>query len=219
MSLSLPKYVLFDMDGTLIDNYQVHLDVWSQINAKYGGPTDKETIIRLLHGTNHEVCVNFFGTITREESDRIGDEKEALYRSYYRPIIKPVNGLFEMLDFLKSQSIKMAVGTMGNRANAEFVVNALKLDNYFDVVATAEDVVHGKPNPAIFLHCLKMMKVDQWNKEELWIFEDTSSGVKAAVNANGTALGICTSKTNEELESHGAVITAKDFSQMLTLVR
>jgi len=37
--LAPPEYVIFDMDGTLVDNYHVHIDAWLAIAIKYGGPT------------------------------------------------------------------------------------------------------------------------------------------------------------------------------------
>ena len=72
------------MDGTLINNYPFHL-AWQIICEKYCACSIDE-IIKDLHGTNFEVCQNFFGKdITFEESERIGNEKEALYREIYRP--------------------------------------------------------------------------------------------------------------------------------------
>ena len=37
MAIALPKYALFDMDGTLIDNYEFHLKAWGEICEKYVG--------------------------------------------------------------------------------------------------------------------------------------------------------------------------------------
>ena len=48
----------------------------------------------------------------------------------------------------------MAVGTMGNKENADFTLNQLDIRHYFKTVLTAEDVTHGKPDPEIFLSCL-----------------------------------------------------------------
>jgi beta-phosphoglucomutase-like phosphatase (HAD superfamily) len=61
MPLQLPKAVIFDMDGTLINNYPFHLKAWQIICEKYGAPRSIDEIIKDLHGTNFEVCQNFFG--------------------------------------------------------------------------------------------------------------------------------------------------------------
>ena len=132
MDFSLPKYAVFDMDGTLIDNYEFHLKAWESMCDEMGAPRSRAAIIRDLHGTNFEICQKFFGTeITFEQSERIGRAKEARYREIYRPHIKPVKGLERVLDLLLSAGTKMAVGTMGNRENAKFVLDELQLHHYF----------------------------------------------------------------------------------------
>lgn len=214
-----PKAVLFDMDGTLIDNYPFHLKAWGLICEKYGAPRSEEEIIRDLHGTNFEVCQNFFGKhITFEESERIGDEKEALYREIYKPHIQPVDGLPELLEALKQRNIPMAVGTMGNKANADFTLDTLNIRHYFSAVHTAEEVSKGKPDPEIFTTCLKSLNTDALEPDELWIFEDTSSGIQAAKNAGGSPIGVLTSKCEEELKSSGAIRCVKNYHEVLKLL-
>lgn len=219
MNLSLPKAVIFDMDGTLINNYPFHLEAWQLICEKYGAPRSKEAIIRDLHGTNFEVCKTFFGAdMTFEESERIGREKEALYRKIYVAHIKPVEGLLELLEALKSLKIPMAVGTMGNVANADFTLDNLGIRPYFKAIQTAENVSKGKPHPEIFLNCLDLLNIKDLATEELWVFEDTSSGIAAAKAAGGTPIGILTSKTAEELTIHGAALCVKNYLDILNLM-
>lgn len=217
--LQLPKAVIFDMDGTMINNYPFHLKAWGLICEKYGAPRTEVEIIRDLHGTNFEVCKNFFGgNISLEESERIGEEKEILYREIYQPHIQPVKGLLELLEALKLRNIPMAVGTMGNRANADFTLDTLKVRHYFNAVHTAEEVSKGKPDPEIFSRCLTSLNTGTLTENELWIFEDTSSGIMAAKNAGGSPIGILTSKSKEELISSGAIHCIKNYDEVLKLL-
>jgi len=219
MPLELPKAVIFDMDGTLINNYPFHLKAWQIICDKYGAPRSIDDIIKDLHGTNFEVCQNFLGKdITFEESQRIGDEKEALYREIYRPYIAPVEGLLPLLQFFLDNNIPMAVGTMGNKANADFTLDTLGIRHFFKAVHTAEEVNKGKPDPEIFLTCLKSLSHESLLTHELWIFEDTSSGITAGINAGGTAFGILTSKEEQDLRACGATYCAKNYEEILKLV-
>ncbi|MBL6671134.1 MAG: HAD family phosphatase [Flavobacteriaceae bacterium] len=216
--LQLPKIVLFDMDGTLVDNYAFHLKAWQHICERRGKTKTLHEIATDLHGTNFEICRKFFGQeVTIEQSERIGTEKEALYREIYAPFIKPVNGLYDFLTALKQQSIKLALGTMGNRANAAFILKALALEEYFTIVQTAEDVSRGKPHPDIFDNCLNLLEFKApANPTDVWVFEDTSSGIKAALNTGAKAMGICTSKSAQELLESGAHCVFKDYQEVLT---
>jgi len=112
----------------------------------------------------------------------------------------------------------MAVGTMGNRENADFTLDHLGIRDFFKAICTAEDVEKGKPDPAIFLKCLSSLNSIPLKVEELWVFEDTSSGIAAAVNAGGTAFGILTSKSEEDLSACGATYCVKNYEEILKLI-
>lgn len=216
--LAPPAYVIFDMDGTLVDNYHVHIDAWLAISTKYGGPASREAIIADLHGTNFEICQKYFGPTSEEDAERIAEEKEAKYRELYAPHIEPVKGLIAFLDHLKDMSIPMAVGTMGTKENASFVIEALGLHPYLSHWRSAECVERGKPHPDIFLECLKPWGPLHLEPNRLWVIEDTSSGVAAGKACGATVIGIRTSKTDEELRSAGADCTVGDYDELLKMM-
>ena len=216
--LAPPAYIIFDMDGTLVDNYHVHIDAWLAISTKYGGPTSREAIIADLHGTNFEICQKYFGPTSEEDAERIAEEKEAKYRELYAPHIEPVKGLMAFLDHLKYLHIPMAVGTMGTKENARFVIDALALHPYLSHWRSAECVERGKPHPDIFLECLQPWEPLNLEPNRLWVIEDTSSGVSAGKACGATVIGIRTSKTDEELRSAGADCTVGDYDELLKMM-
>ncbi len=214
--MKLPRLVVFDMDGTLVNNYEFHLKAWGAVCEELGHPRSREEIIRDLHGTNEEICKVFFGEMTREESDRIAMRKEALYRELYAPFLAPVDGLIPFLDRLKNAGTVCAIATMGNRANTQFIVDGLGLKSYLSAVTTAEEVERGKPHPDVFLMSKeKCLPGSMLTTQDFWVFEDTSSGVRAGVAAGATVLGMRTSKSHDELVEHGASQTFQDFVDVL----
>lgn len=206
------------MDGTLVDNYQVHIDAWLAISKKYGSPTSREALIADLHGTNCEICQKYFGATSEKDAERIAEEKEALYRESYSPDIEPIEGLMPFLNHLKSLHVPMAMGTMGTKENARFVIDALGLNNYLHHWCSAECVGRGKPHPDIFLKCM-----DSWGKinlqrDRLWVIEDTSSGVTAGKACGATVVGVRTSKTDAELCNAGADFTVQNYDELLKMM-
>jgi len=216
--LAPPAYVIFDMDGTLVDNYHVHIDAWLAISIKYGGPTSREDIIADLHGTNFEICQKYFGPTSEEDAERIAQEKEAKYRELYAAHIKPVKGLMAFLDHLKYLHIPMAVGTMGTKENARFVIDALGLHPYLSHWRSAECVERGKPHPDIFLECLQPWDPLNLEPNILWVIEDASSGVAAGKACGATVIGVRTSKSDEELRNAGADCTVSDYDELLKMM-
>ena len=216
--LAPPAYIIFDMDGTLVDNYHVHIDAWLAISTKYGGPTSREAIIADLHGTNFEICQKYFGPTSEEDAERIAEEKEAKYRELYASHIEPVKGLMAFLDHLKYLHIPMAVGTMGTKENARFVIDALGLHPYLSHWRSAESVERGKPHPDIFLECLQPWEPLYLEPNRLWVIEDTSSGVAAGKACGATVIGVRTSKSDEELRNAGADCTVSDYDELLKMM-
>ncbi len=216
--LAPPAYVIFDMDGTLVDNYHVHIDAWLAISTKYGGPDSREAIIADLHGTNFEICQKYFGPTSEEVAERIAEEKESKYRELYAPHIKPIKGLMSFLDHLNDLSIPMAVGTMGTKENARFVIDALGLHSHLSHWRSAECVERGKPHPDIFKECLTPWQELNLQHGQLWIIEDTSSGVAAGKACGATVIGVRTSKTDEELCIAGADFTVPDYDELLKMM-
>lgn len=216
--LGPPAYVIFDMDGTLVDNYHVHIDAWLAISTTYGGPSSREAIIADLHGTNFEICQKYFGPTSKEDAEHIAEEKETKYRELYAPYIEPVKGLMPFLDHLKNLNIPMAVGTMGTKENARFVIDALGLNSYLSHWRSAECVERGKPQPDIFLECMEPWKPLNVEGDQLWVIEDTSSGVAAGKACGAKVIGVRTTKTHEELSAAGADVTVRNFDELLKMM-
>lgn len=73
--------------------------------------------------------------------------------------------------------VPMAVASNGRRQNVEATLKAAKLLPLFDCIVAAEDVVHGKPQPEVFLEAARRMKVVP---ERCVVFEDSNEGLEAA---------------------------------------
>jgi HAD superfamily hydrolase (TIGR01509 family) len=75
----------------------------------------------------------------------------------------------------------MAVASNGRRRNVEATLRVgTKLLPLFDCIVAAEDVVHGKPEPDVFLEAARRMKVDP---DRCVVFEDSNEGLEAAQRA------------------------------------
>ena len=69
----------------------------------------------------------------------------------------------------------------------------------------------GKPNPDIYIELARRLNVE---KSSCIIFEDSISGVRAAVAADIKCIGILTSAKQETLEKHGTWRTVKNFEEI-----
>ncbi len=202
--------VIFDMDGVIIDSNPFHKISLRQFCEKYGFHLSDEELINKIYGrTNKEWIANLFGALSPEELSIYGEEKESLFRQVFKNDIKALSGLPEFLKVLKQKNIPIAIGTSAPRSNVDFVLAYTGLGEYFSAILDESDVVHGKPNPEIYLKVAAKLGFDP---NRCVVFEDSLSGVESARRAGTKVVGVATTHSFEELAHTDFVI--KDFAEL-----
>jgi beta-phosphoglucomutase len=206
------KAIIFDMDGTLVDNIRYHENSWIIFLKEYGIEIDLETFAPQNHGTLDEMIIRFFGNdLSKDRIYELGLKKEEAYQNLYRPDIKEVNGLTAFLQKLNQNRIKTGLATMGIPRSIDFILDGLNIRDYFQEITGGIEVLKGKPNPDIFLKTLEKLQID--GKDAIAV-EDSMGGVKAAKDAGLKVLGITTTHTEEELMDNGCFQVINDYSKI-----
>jgi beta-phosphoglucomutase family hydrolase len=197
--------VIFDLDGTLIDNNSYHRQTWEKYLEKIGKQISEEEFNANMNGRTNEDAIKYiFGKdISNEESVKHTLEKEELYRKIYKPFIKPVAGLIEFLEILKSKHIAMAIATSGIQPNIDFMFENIPIKEYFDVVVNSAHIKKGKPDPEIYLKTASLLKVEPKN---CLVFEDAGVGIKSAKAAGMKVIALATTQPEEELAEADKIV-------------
>ena len=207
------KGIIFDMDGTLVDNMMVHHRAWQQTMRKYGIDWTIEEVKEKAHGVNEELLKRLFGDkFTPEERKKVAAEKEAEYRRIFLPQLKLIAGAERFLNELKVAQIPIAIGTAAPQENAQFVFENLNLGRFFEVMVHSGDVSRGKPDPEVFEIAARQLGVPL---NECVIFEDSVTGAEAALRGGCKAVVVTTTHQKEEFEHFDHVIRyMSDYSDI-----
>lgn len=207
------KAVVFDMDGTMVDNMDFHIDAWLQFLEKKGKPMSKAAFVALLHGTMKEIIHRIFDERFEDaEIDAMRREKEGLYRSLYKEHIRPVAGLQDFLEEQRANGVLIGLATAGDRDNINFTLDGLGMRHYFQALIGAEEVQHGKPHPEAFLLAAETLGVDP---AHCMAFEDSMSGIEAARNAGMEVIAVTTFHTPAEFHAVGVTRTIANYHEIL----
>ena len=209
----MAKSVIFDLDGTMIDNMMVHHRAWQSKLAEYGIEMTVDEVQRRIHGVNIEILEREFpGRFTIDERILIAKEKEETYRHIYAPELELLTGLPKLLHDLKAANILMAVGSAAPPENVDFVLNTLNLWHYFNAVRHSGDVDRGKPDPQVYEMLLDEIAV---SPDDCIIFEDSRTGAIAASRAGCKVIIVTTTHQPAEFSDVPGVIKfISDFSEI-----
>jgi beta-phosphoglucomutase len=203
---------IFDMDGVLIDNARYHIRAWQRLGKDLGSEFSPAAISSLFGQRNFEIVKDLLGSeYSQAESDRLAERKEAIYRNLIRAEMVPVPGLPAFLERLKLEGIPAAVATSAPMENVEMTLKGLGLESYWAAVVIGADVSRGKPAPDIFLLAAKRLNLAP---ERCVVFEDSTSGIQAAISAGCQCIGISTTHTAEELLSYPLLGVFPDFTEL-----
>jgi len=199
--------VIFDMDGVLVDNSEVHNETWRMICDRYGYKTTKEEIKSIFGGTNKIFVKKLMGIKDKGRIESIAIEKEALYREIFDKQIKAPEGLLKLLFNLKKNNVQLAVATSGPTENLNFVLDKLDIRGFFDVLIDESFISKGKPDPEVFIVTSQKLGIEP---KYCAVIEDSIYGIKAAIAAGMKVIGITTSFSPDKIKIANLVINGFD---------
>lgn len=210
---SAQRALIFDMDGTIVDNMAFHTRSWLAFFARRGHTLDADEFFRATAGRQgHEIMRHYLGEMSKEDSALLDFEKESLYRELYAPHLATVSGFDALIAAAKRRSVALAVATAAPNDNIAFTLDGLRLRDHFNTVVAAADVARGKPNPDVFLLAAERCGAAPAHSI---VFEDAPLGVEAARRAGMRAVVLTTTLPAEAFADFDNVICiARDFSEL-----
>ena len=188
------------MDGVLFDSMPNHAYAWSHAMTDFGLKMEPEEVYmnegRTGKGTINILSNRYWGRdATDEEVEQIYAAKSALFNSL--PEARPMPGAMELLQKIKRQGLMRVIVT-GSATHALLDrVNAAFPDIFSsELMVTAFDVKHGKPNPEPYLMGLKKAGIAA---TEAIVVENAPLGVQAARAAGIFTIAVNTGPLKDEV--------------------
>lgn len=201
--------LLFDLDGTLTHSDPVHFETWKHLLEGYGLAIDPPFYQQHFNGRlNEHIIQHLLPQLSYDEGVELSRYKEAEFRRRAADVLEPLAGLLDLLSWMGDRHLKRAVVTNAPRENAYFMLQVLRLEETFPVVILGEELERGKPDPMPYQFALDGLDVVPG---QAVAFEDSPSGVNAAVAAGITTVGIASSQPEAVLYGAGAHLVIPDF--------
>ncbi len=205
------KGVIFDMDGVLVDNRDIHIEAFEIFCRRYGCILDREKLMGMFGHGNEEIMPLLMPeeVVHVKGIEELGREKEEIYREIFRDRIEPTRGLVAFLAELRRRGYLTAVGSSGNKANVDFVLEKCGIAGCFDAVVNGQMVTRCKPDPEIYLLAASLLGV---SPSQCLVIEDAPAGISAARSAGMHVAVLATTFERSFFDGTPKDIIADDFT-------
>ena len=183
------RAVLWDLDGTLADSAEYHWLSWRDTLTAEGVAISYDQFLASFGQKNDRILAAWLPPPHLPEViQRIGDAKEAEYRRLARTHgLTPLPGATAWVHRLHDAGWRQAIASSAPRLNVEAMLEAINLTDYFDAIASAEDVTAGKPDPQVFLAAAAKLNASH---DCCVVVEDAAAGIEAARRAAMACVGV-----------------------------
>lgn len=204
-----PFGAVFDWDGVIIDSGKLHEESWRRLATELGRTIAPDSFIRGF-GMKSERIIAEIHCWSQDATEilRLAKRKEELYRQLLADsTIEPLPGVVTWLSRLRAAAIPCAIASSTPRPNIDAVLVRLDLRDLFPVIVSAEDVIHGKPNPEVFLKAAERLQLEA---KRAVVFEDAHVGIQAAHAAGMTVVAVATTHSLDEFRAADLVVGRLD---------
>ncbi|WP_281951747.1 HAD family hydrolase [Nitrosophilus kaiyonis] len=172
------KYLIFDMDGTLIDSSEIISNSINYVRKKLNlEPLPKKVIIEAVNDPYLNKPKFFYN------ANEYTKEQIEWFREYYAKNHKNevfvFTGIKELLEDIKPY-FRLSLATNAYRSSAMEILTHLDLLKYFEIVVCADEVENPKPAPDMIFKIIDFFKC---KKDEILLIGDGKTDEEAAKNA------------------------------------
>jgi HAD superfamily hydrolase (TIGR01509 family) len=146
--MSVPKAVLFDIDGTLVDSNYLHIDAWHRAFQTLGVDVEAWRIHRSIGQDAGQLLSSLVG----ERDDAWITSAKDLHSEYYQDLVSRLRvlpGARPLLAALHEAGVIVVLATSAPEEELKILLELLDSDAVIDATTNADDVDVAKPAPDI----------------------------------------------------------------------
>ncbi|MGC0373848.1 HAD-IA family hydrolase [Streptomyces sp. SAI-229] len=186
----VPRAVVFDLDGVLVDSFEVMRQAFTVAYAEVVGPGEPPFREYNRHlGRYFPDIMRIMGLPLEMEEPFVRES----YRLAHRVRLFP--GVDPLLQELRDRGLRLSVATGKSGPRARSLLDQLGVLPLFDHVIGSDEVARPKPAPDIVLRALDLMEV---GAEEAMMIGDALTDLASARSAGVTAVAALWGETAEE---------------------
>jgi len=217
--MKIPKAIIFDLDGVIIDSEPVHEEAERIICKKYNIKTPRFNWKKNFKGKTavdiFEYIIANFGSDDISIPEIVADYRK-IFLALAKEKIQPIPGALQFIKGAKPHVNKIGLTTSNDKEAQQMAFDKFQLHDYFDAIITSNDISQGKPHPEPYIKTAAKLQILPQN---CLVIEDSDNGIISARNAGCITVGLTTTFPREKLLEVGADYIVDSFEELSATLR
>lgn len=211
----MPRHILFDIDGTLVDSVDLHAEAWRVVFERHGKSVPFEKVRSQIGKGSDQLLPVFW---SKEELDRFGEqmtkERSELFQKEFMPQVRPFPKVRELFERLLADGKTIALASSASEKELPKLKKIAGVEDLIHEETNSDDAEESKPEPDIFLATLK--KLGNPDPADAIVVGDTPYDAQAASKAGLRTVGVlCGGFPEADLRAAGCVALYRDPADLL----
>jgi HAD superfamily hydrolase (TIGR01509 family) len=213
------KAVIFDMDGVLVDSEPFHQEAERQLHRMLGIVVPDEMFMKFVGLSMVKMWEILKAEYQLEQPVTELLKLDSQFRRKYfldLPAIPVIEGVWELLITLTARGVPIALASSTEKGIIQNILHTSKLEKFFKVLVSGEEVAQGKPAPDVFLKAAELIDV---KPQECMVIEDSRNGVIAAKRAGMYCVGFQNPESgNQDLSAADKIVKKIELEEIIMLI-
>ena len=204
------RAIIFDFDGIIVDSEPIIMKLTQEMAAQEGWSITEEEYYRNYlalddRGIVEHLFISHGRAVDRQRVEEMVNWKSRVYAKIIEDGLPTMPGAIDFVE-QAAKAFPLAIASGSARNEIVHLIGKIGIQDYFRVIATADDCERSKPDPEVYLVALARLKALREFEQspllpsECLAIEDAPGGIDAAHAAGIKCMGLAHSRTAENLE-------------------
>jgi HAD superfamily hydrolase (TIGR01509 family) len=177
----LPRGIIFDVDGTLLDSNDAHADSWVEVFSEAGYDVPFDVVRPLIGMGGDKLLPKTIGVRDDSpEGKQLSGRRWSLFRQKYLPALRAFPGARALVQRVRNDGMATAIATSATGEELSSLLRAAEVADLMEEKASSRDAASSKPSPDVVQAAVEKIGLPA---DQLLMIGDTPYDVAAALHA------------------------------------
>jgi HAD superfamily hydrolase (TIGR01509 family) len=177
----VPRGVIFDIDGTLVDSNRLHAESWAETLASFGFAITADEVQPLIGMGGDKLLPALIGVdIESDDGKRYSEHRTKLFFRKYLPRVRAIPGARALAERLREDGFRLVTASSASEEELEKLLAVAGIEDLLMDTTSSDDAERSKPDPDIVHAAVRRSGLPA---ADLIMLGDTPYDVEAAKRA------------------------------------